>query len=50
MFNLPTELEQEVLAGLPVDENAALRDLGISQFDAPIMAVPTMNGWLAGLH
>jgi acetylornithine deacetylase/succinyl-diaminopimelate desuccinylase-like protein len=32
----PTELEREVLARLPVDENAAKRNLGISHFDAPI--------------
>jgi acetylornithine deacetylase/succinyl-diaminopimelate desuccinylase-like protein len=32
----PTELEREVLARLPVDENAALRDLGISHFDEPV--------------
>ena len=32
----PTELEREVLARLPMDENAAKRDLGISHFDAPV--------------
>ena len=31
----PTELEREVLARLPVDENAAKRNLGITHFDEP---------------
>jgi len=31
----PTELERAALARLPIDEQAAKRDLGIDQFDAP---------------
>jgi acetylornithine deacetylase/succinyl-diaminopimelate desuccinylase-like protein len=31
----PTELERAVLTRLPVDENTAKRDLGITHFDAP---------------
>jgi acetylornithine deacetylase/succinyl-diaminopimelate desuccinylase-like protein len=31
----PTELEREALARLPVDENAMLRDLTLTHFDAP---------------
>jgi len=32
----PTELERTVLESLPMDEKAAIRDLGLTQFDAPL--------------
>ncbi len=32
----PTALERTVLESLPMDEKAAMRDLGLTQFDAPL--------------